>query len=63
MDGKIIAISRGRPDFGLLQSRIYVRHPPPAWSVALVQLYLFDLLHHDGQSLLTVAYRTPRAAV
>jgi bifunctional non-homologous end joining protein LigD len=28
VDGEIIAIGHGRPDFGLLQSRIHVRHPP-----------------------------------
>src|ERR1039457_2468631 len=57
VDGEIIAISQGRPGFGLLQSRMHVRHPP-AYLVrqAPVQLYLFDLLHHGGQSLLPVPY-------
>ncbi len=50
MDGEIIAIRRGRPDFGLLQSRMHRRHPPGLLvRQAPVQLYLFDLLYHDGQ--------------
>ena len=32
LDGEIMAIRHGRPDFGLLQSRMHVRHPRPAWS-------------------------------
>lgn len=28
LDGEIMAIRHGRPDFGLLQSRMHVRHPP-----------------------------------
>jgi bifunctional non-homologous end joining protein LigD len=28
VDGEIIAIGQGRPDFELLQSRMHVRHPP-----------------------------------
>jgi bifunctional non-homologous end joining protein LigD len=61
VDGEIIAIGRGRPDFGLLQSRIHVRRPPIRLvRQAPVQLYLFDLLHHDGQSLLPVPYTERR---
>jgi bifunctional non-homologous end joining protein LigD len=61
VDGEIIAISDGRQDFGLLQSRIHVRHPPESLvRQAPVHLYLFDLLHHDGQSLLPVPYTERR---
>ncbi len=45
VDGEIIAIRHGRPDFGLLQSRMHVRHPPGHLVREVpVQLYLFDLL-------------------
>ena len=61
VDGEIIAIGHGRPDFGLLQSRIHVRRPPASLvRQAPVRLYLFDLLHHDGQSLLPVPYTERR---
>jgi bifunctional non-homologous end joining protein LigD len=57
VDGEIIAIGQGRPDFGLLQSRMHVRDPPASLvRQAPVQLYLFDLLHHNGQSLLPAPY-------
>jgi len=57
VDGEIIAIGNGRPDFGLLQSRMHVRHPSGRLVLQVpVQLYLFDLLHHGGQSLLPVPY-------
>ncbi len=45
VDGEIIAIRDGRPDFGWLQSRMHVRHPPGCLVREVpVQLYLFDLL-------------------
>jgi bifunctional non-homologous end joining protein LigD len=57
VDGEIIAVGEGRPDFGLLQSRMHVRDPPASLvRQAPVQLYLFDLLHHDGHSLLPAPY-------
>jgi bifunctional non-homologous end joining protein LigD len=37
VDGEIIAIGQGRPDFGLLQSRMHVRHPPAAAAAAAAQ--------------------------
>jgi bifunctional non-homologous end joining protein LigD len=61
VDGEIIAIRHGRPDFGLLQSRMQVRHPPGHLVRQVpVQLYLFDLLHHGGQSLLRRPYTARR---
>jgi bifunctional non-homologous end joining protein LigD len=61
VDGEIIAIRDGRPDFGLLQSRMHARHPPGHLIREVpVQLYLFDLLHHDGQSLLPAPYTRRR---
>jgi bifunctional non-homologous end joining protein LigD len=61
LDGEIIAIGQGRPDFGLLQSRTRVRDPTGELvRRAPVQLYLFDLLHHHGQSLLALPYTERR---
>jgi bifunctional non-homologous end joining protein LigD len=61
VDGEIIAIGQGRPDFGLLQSRMHLRHPPVRLLRQVpVQLYLFDVLYHDGQSLLRVPYTARR---
>src|ERR1700722_7709337 len=46
VDGEIVAVGGGRPDFGLLQSRMHVRHPPARLVPAVpVQLYLVALLH------------------
>jgi len=46
LDGEIIALRAGRPDFGLLQSRMHVRRPAPRLVQDVpVQLYLFDLLY------------------
>jgi bifunctional non-homologous end joining protein LigD len=61
LDGEIIAIRGGRPDFGLLQSRLHVRRPPSALiSAAPVHLYLFDVLYADGEMLLGLPYTARR---
>jgi bifunctional non-homologous end joining protein LigD len=61
LDGEIVAVGGGRPDFGLLQSRIHVRHPPGRLVQAVpVQLYLFDLLYQGEQSLLGTPYAQRR---
>jgi bifunctional non-homologous end joining protein LigD len=61
LDGEIVALGHGRPDFELLQSRMHVRHPPGRLVRAVpVQLYLFDLLHHGEQSLLQAPYAQRR---
>lgn len=61
LDGEIVAVSRGRPDFELLQSRMHVRHPPGRLVQAVpVQLYLFDLLHQGEKSLLQTPYSQRR---
>ena len=53
LDGEIVALRAGRPDFGALQSRMHVRRPPARLIDGTpVQLYLFDLLHHGPDSLL-----------
>ena len=59
LDGEIIAIRGGRPDFGLLQSRMHVRRPcGRLLSDAPVQLYLSGLLKAGGEPLLGLP--TPR---
>ncbi len=61
LDGEIIAVRGGRPDFGLLQSRMHVGRPPDALvRRAPVQLYLFDVLHAGGESLLARPYTERR---
>ena len=37
-EGEIIAIRQGRPDFGLLQSRMHVRHPPGRHEILLNEM-------------------------
>ena len=52
LDGEIVALRAGRPDFGALQSRVHARRPPARLTGETpVQLYLFDLLHHGPDSL------------
>jgi bifunctional non-homologous end joining protein LigD len=62
LDGEIVAVRDGRPDFGLLQTRMHVRRPTGRLvRAAPVQLYVFDLLHQDGESLLAVPYTGRRS--
>ena len=62
LDGEIVALRDGRPDFGLLQSRMHVQRPRnPLLRAAPVQYYVFDLLHHGEQSLLGRPYTERRA--
>ncbi|MGH3152336.1 MAG: non-homologous end-joining DNA ligase [Streptosporangiaceae bacterium] len=64
LDGEIVALRDGRPDFGLLQTRMHVRQPPAGLvREAPVQLYLFDLLYRGGESLLAVQYTGRRAGL
>jgi bifunctional non-homologous end joining protein LigD len=51
LDGEIVALGHGRPDFELLQSRMHVPHPPGRLVQAVpVQLHLFDLLYQGEES-------------
>ena len=63
LDGEIVALdAAGRPDFGLLQDRMHVRHPTPELRGRIpVSFYAFDLLHLDGTSLLAAPYDERRA--
>ena len=61
LDGEIIALRGGRPDFGALQARMHVRQPAQRLLTAVpVHYYVFDLLHHGGRSLLNEPYTTRR---
>ncbi len=62
-DGEVVAFdAAGRPDFGLLQSRMHVRQPPAALVARTpVVLVLFDLLLVDGEWLLELPYDSRRA--
>lgn len=65
LDGEVVAFdAQGRADFGLLQSRMHVGRPGAALLRSTpVQLLAFDLLHHDGMSLLDRTYDDRRAAL
>ena len=62
LDGEIVALRHGRPDFGLLQSRMHVLRPEDKLlRAAPVQYYVFDLLHHGEESLIPRPYTERRA--
>ena len=62
LDGEIVALRDGRPDFAALQSRMHVRRPPAGLVRSTpVELYVFDLLHHGEESLLGSPYTGRRA--
>lgn len=64
LDGEVVAFSGGLPDFGLLQSRMHVSGPGAALLQSVPVTFLaFDLLHHDGRSLLEQSYDHRRAAL
>ncbi len=53
LDGEIVVLHAGRPDFGVLQSRMHVRRPTRRLiESAPVRMYLFDLLYRGPGSLL-----------
>lgn len=62
LDGEVVALNeRGRPDFGRLQHRMHVAAPPAGLLAQVaVQYVVFDLLRHQGRSLLTLPYRERR---
>ncbi|MDJ0338958.1 non-homologous end-joining DNA ligase [Cryobacterium sp. PH31-O1] len=64
LDGEIVAVDkRGRPDFGLLQTRMKLteaREVASAARKAPVQLMLFDLLELNGHSLTGMTYTARR---
>jgi bifunctional non-homologous end joining protein LigD len=61
LDGEIVALRDGRPDFGVLQSRMQVRDPPGRLVRAVpVQLFVFDLLYWGTDLLLARPYTERR---
>lgn len=62
LDGELVVLDpAGRPDFGLLQHRMHVRSPAAELRAAYpVQLYLFDALEIDGESLVREPYDVRR---
>jgi bifunctional non-homologous end joining protein LigD len=63
LDGEIVALdAAGRPNFGLLQDRMHVRHPSPELRGRIpVSFYAFDLLQLDGESMLAAPYDERRS--
>jgi bifunctional non-homologous end joining protein LigD len=64
LDGEIVALRDGRPDFGLLQSRMHVLRPTEHLLQAIpVKYYVFDVMHLDNRSLLDLTYTERRAVL
>lgn len=65
LDGEVVAFDEaGRPSFELLQRRMHVTRPIALRQLARdvpVTYVIFDLLHLDGQSLMTEPYAQRRA--
>jgi bifunctional non-homologous end joining protein LigD len=62
LDGEIVALRGGRPNFGLLQSRMHVQRPDEKLlRAAPVRYYVFDLLHQGQEPLLDRPYTERRA--
>lgn len=62
LDGELVTLDEaGRPDFGMLQSRMHVHAPTPRLlSDAPVHYYVFDLLVVDGEELHELPYHLRR---
>jgi bifunctional non-homologous end joining protein LigD len=65
LDGEVVAFdAEGRTDFGMLQARMHVGKPGAALLRSTpVQFLAFDLLHHEGTSLLRQTYDERREAL
>ncbi|GAA4515923.1 hypothetical protein GCM10023191_086150 [Actinoallomurus oryzae] len=64
LDGEIVALRDGRPDFGLLQSRMHVLRPTEhLLQTVPVKYYVFDVMHLDDRSLLDLTYTERRATL
>jgi bifunctional non-homologous end joining protein LigD len=64
LDGEIVALDgEGRPNFGLLQSRMHVADPAKARKLSAqttVDYLLFDVLRVDGRETMQLPYSTRR---
>jgi bifunctional non-homologous end joining protein LigD len=64
LDGEIVALREGRPDFGLLQSRMHVQNPSDRLVRRIpVRYYVFDLLRQGDRELLDEPYTARREAL
>jgi bifunctional non-homologous end joining protein LigD len=66
LDGEIVALNDGRPDFGLLQQRTNLQNESEISRVASrvpVRYYAFDLLELDGHDITDEEYEVRRAAL
>ena len=66
LDGEIVALRDGRPDFGLLQGRMKLTRRSDierAQDSTPVQLLLFDIVERDGQSLLHTEWQRRRTVL
>lgn len=66
LDGEIVALNDGRPDFGLLQQRMNLQNESEISRVASrvpVRYYAFDLLELDGHDIMGEEYEVRRAAL
>ena len=65
LDGEIVALdAKGRPNFGLLQTRSGITSPRDVERARLaqgVEFFAFDILERDGRSLVTRPYTERRA--
>jgi bifunctional non-homologous end joining protein LigD len=64
LDGEIVALDRaGRPNFGLLQSRLHLapRAVAAAAAATPVQYLVFDVLERNGENLTALPYTARRA--
>jgi len=66
LDGEIVALQNGRPDFGVLQNRMNLTKQADVERAAkdvAVHYMAFDLLYADGESLLRRPYADRREAL
>ena len=64
LDGEIVALRAGRPDFAALQSRMHRQRPSPALVANVPCSYIvFDVLALDGQNLTAVSYADRRGVL
>lgn len=61
VDGEIVALHQGRPNFGNLQNRMHVTDPDEDLLAGTpVRYYLFDVLELDGKDTTRLPYRQRR---
>ncbi|WP_230401858.1 ATP-dependent DNA ligase [Sanguibacter suaedae] len=63
LDGEVVALDGGRPDFGLLQTRIHLSEPAEvaaAQARQAVDLMVFDVLDHRGRRVTGEPYDARR---